>query len=117
MNEHQLRQRFPHASRGFIKANSQIPDSQPQHPDAPPLELVSQGTEEMSRRFVCRIKSRRVRAVDPDNLAAGCKAVLDLLRNGSLIWDDDPASLVLEISQEKVKTYAQEETIIEITPL
>lgn len=37
------------------------------------------------------------RALDPDNLVGGLKPVIDALRRLTLIADDDPASLTLEV--------------------
>lgn len=66
-------------------------------------------------RHRVRIISRRVRLCDPDNLVGGCKHLVDSLRLAEIIPEDDPKSLTLEVSQEKVGTYAKEETWVEIT--
>ena len=66
-------------------------------------------------RHRVRIVSRRVRLCDPDNLVGGCKHLVDSLRIGGIIPEDDPESLILKVSQEKVSSYAQEETWVEIT--
>jgi hypothetical protein len=66
-------------------------------------------------RHRVRIISRRVRLCDPDNLVGGVKHLVDALRIARIIPEDDPASLLLEVSQEKVKTFAAEETLVEVT--
>jgi hypothetical protein len=49
---------------------------------------------------VCR---RGSRLIDCDNLAGGCKAIIDALRYEGLLADDNPESVDLEFRQEKVK--------------
>lgn len=66
-------------------------------------------------RHRVRIISRRVRLCDPDNLVGGVKHLVDALRIAKIIPEDDPTVLSLEVSQEKVKTFAKEETLVEIT--
>ena len=66
-------------------------------------------------RHRVRIISRRVRLCDPDNLVGGVKHLVDSLRIARIIPEDDPRSISLEVSQEKVKTFAAEETLVEVT--
>ena len=66
-------------------------------------------------RHRVRIISRRVRICDPDNLVGGVKYLVDSLRAAEIIPEDDPKSITLEVSQEKVKTYKEEETWVEVT--
>ena len=66
-------------------------------------------------RHRVRIVSRRVRLCDPDNLVGGCKHLIDSLRLTRIIPEDDPQAITLEVSQEKVKTYKEEETWVEVT--
>ena len=63
---------------------------------------------------IVRIKSFRVRFLDLDNLYGGCKFLIDSLRGANVIPDDDPQSIKLEVSQEKVKGYANEKTEVEV---
>jgi hypothetical protein len=65
-------------------------------------------------RHHVRIISRRVRLLDIDNLYGGCKHLIDSLRLTSIIPDDDPASITLEVTQEKIKGYANEVTEVEV---
>jgi hypothetical protein len=62
-----------------------------------------------------RIISFRRRLIDPDNLCP--KWFIDCLRYWGYIQDDRPQDIVLEVSQEKVQTKADEHTRIEIEPL
>tara|TARA_Y100000004_G_scaffold165945_1_gene197218 strand:+ start:1910 stop:2248 length:339 start_codon:yes stop_codon:yes gene_type:complete len=66
-------------------------------------------------RHRVRIVSKRVRLCDADNLVGGCKHAIDALRLAGIIPEDDPTSISLEVSQEKVSSYSQEETWIEVT--
>ena len=66
-------------------------------------------------RHRVRIISRRVRICDPDNLVGGVKYLVDSLRASEIIPEDDPKSITLEVSQEKVKTYKEEETWVEVS--
>ena len=66
-------------------------------------------------RHRVRIISRRVRICDPDNLVGGVKYLVDSLRSADIIPEDDPKSITLEVSQEKVKTYKEEETWVEVS--
>ena len=66
-------------------------------------------------RHRVRIISKRVRICDPDNLVGGVKYLVDSLRGAEIIPEDDPTSITLEVSQEKVKTYKEEETWVEVT--
>ena len=66
-------------------------------------------------RHRVRIISKRVRICDPDNLVGGVKYLVDSLRAADIIPEDDPQSITLEVSQEKVKTYKEEETWVEVT--
>ena len=66
-------------------------------------------------RHRVRIISKRVRICDPDNLVGGVKYLVDSLRAADIIPEDDPKAITLEVSQEKVKTYKEEETWVEVT--
>ena len=65
-------------------------------------------------RHHVRIRSFRVRMLDIDNLYGGCKHLIDSLRGASIIPDDDPESITLEVTQEKVKGYKNEKTEVEV---
>jgi len=65
-------------------------------------------------RHRVRIVSRRVRLCDADNLVGGVKHLVDSLRISQIIPEDDPEAITLEVSQEKVSSYAKEETWVEV---
>ena len=65
-----------------------------------------------SRRRLVRVVSYRCRLLDPDNLCA--KYHIDGLRYAGLIRNDSQSDIVLELSQQKVTTKAEERTEIEI---
>lgn len=66
-------------------------------------------------RHRVRIVSKRVRLCDADNLVGGVKHLIDALRLSQVIPEDDPQSITLEVSQEKVSSYSKEETWVEVT--
>jgi hypothetical protein len=67
-----------------------------------------------SPKYRVRIRSHRVRQLDIDNLYGGVKYFVDTLRYAEIIPDDDPESITLEVSQEKVKNYNKEKTEVEV---
>lgn len=66
-------------------------------------------------RHKVRIISRRVKLCDPDNLVGGQKHLIDSLRLAKIIPEDDPQAITLEVSQEKVKHYKEEQTWVEVS--
>lgn len=66
-------------------------------------------------RHRVRIVSRRVRLCDADNLVGGVKHLVDSLRIGQIIPEDDPEAISLEVAQEKVSTFKEEETWVEVS--
>ena len=107
------------AGKGKSKDNetpnrSEIPDSEPQYHQTPALDSADAGEEKSLHRTVVRFIGYRVRPLDPDNFAGGCKDLLDGLRHAGIIQGDEPWRIIFETTQEKVKTYAEERTVIEI---
>lgn len=78
------------------------------------LDRLSQAQKTSSQRTHLRIERRAVRLLDADNFAGGCKALIDCLRQASLIPDDDPASLEVTFTQTRVPHRREEGTQIEI---
>jgi len=68
-----------------------------------------------SGRIVVRVTAYRQRPLDADNLAGGCKYLLDGLRYAKLIPDDAPEKITLQVEQEKVQRQTQERTVIELS--
>ncbi len=76
-----------------------------------PVGQTEGKTGHTGRRFV-RVTSFRVRPVDPDNLCP--KYFIDALRYAGAIPDDRQEDIELTTAQEKVKSYAEEKTVITI---
>jgi hypothetical protein len=71
-----------------------------------------QGEEGMRAEYLVSVRSRRVNLLDPDNLYV--KDIVDQIRYAELIPEDTPQVIEIEITQEKVSKYKEEETIITI---
>ncbi len=130
-----LKTLFPRCSRSFIEANTEnsvqvnverkkdkyeanhhrkIQDSEPQHHKTPALERADEGEKVGNERTRVCFTGFRVKPLDPDNFAGSVKDLLDGLRHAGLILGDEPWRITLETRQEKVKSYAEERTVIEI---
>jgi len=123
MTEQQLLMAFPNASRSFLQANatkthSPIQNPIPKQNHAPALGSPIQGKKAGLGRATGRIEVRftlfRVRCLDPDNAAASTKNLLDGLRHSGILPEDNPWTIRLQVEQEKVKSFDQEKTEIEI---
>ena len=111
MNIHEL---FPNASRSTIAANPQLQSPQPQCDQTPALDSANAGEAKGFPRITVRFVGHRVRPLDPDNFAGGCKDLLDALRHAGLIHGDEPWRIDFQTRQEKVAHRSEERTIIEI---
>jgi len=67
-------------------------------------------------RFRLIIARHSSRPLDADNLAGGCKPLIDAIRRAGLIPDDDPKSVHLEFAQHGCKR-GEERTEIEVYTL
>lgn len=119
MDRETLRRLFPNASAATLKANADPPRTQLPHAEleshqAPALERAVPREKESLRRTRIRFIGYRVRPLDPDNFAGSVKDLLDGLRHASLLDGDEDWRIELETRQEKVGSYAQEKTVIEI---
>jgi hypothetical protein len=94
--------------------SSQTPSAEPQQAlcDEPMAEGKSK--KGYALRSTIRIISYRRRLLDPDNLCP--KAFIDSIRRAGLVADDNPQAIVLQVEQRKVKSKADERTVIEIWP-
>ncbi len=130
-----LQEMFPRASQSFIDANPQntvqvnverkkgkhetnhqrkIQDSKPQHHQTPTLDGADEGKKEgVGLTRIC-FTLFRVRPLDPDNAAGSCKDLLDGCVHAGLLFDDAPWLIIFETRQVKVKSYAEERTVIQI---
>ncbi len=100
-----------------------IPNTESQRDEAPALDGTDAGKTpsllcSSPRTEICRTRVRftgfRVRPLDPDNFAGSVKDLLDGLRHAHLIEGDEWWRIELTTAQEKVKSYAEERTVIEI---
>src|ERR1700674_2354594 len=80
----------------------------------PALDGGAQGEPKSDGRIVVRIGRRSTRTLDPDNLGASVKALVDCLRYAKLIPEDDEETIDLRVTQEKVKSSKECGTFIEI---
>lgn len=71
-----------------------------------------QGQKGNPGRYIVRIESRRLRLLDEDNLAV--KYHVDALRYAGVIPEDNAATCKIESFQTKVRTKAEEVTVIEV---
>jgi hypothetical protein len=114
VDERTFKRLFPNASRTTIKANVELRDPEPEPHDPPALDGTVEGKEERLGRVVVRITGYRVRPLDPDNFAGGCKGLLDGLRHAHLIRGDESWRIIFQTEQERVQTFGEERTEIEI---
>jgi hypothetical protein len=114
MNEADFKTLFPNASKATVEANVELRDPEPEPHDPPALVRAVKGKEEGLGRIVIRFKGYRVRPLDPDNFAGGCKGLLDGLRHAHLIRGDEPWRIIFQTEQERVQTFGEERTEITI---
>lgn len=94
--------------------DSQIPHPKPERHKKAALERSNAREKEGLPRITVRFVGYRVRPLDPDNFAGGCKDLLDGLRHAAIIPGDEPWRITLQTEQVCVHAYAQERTVIEI---
>lgn len=92
-----------------------LPDPQPKRDQAKPLVKAIPRETESLPRIVVRFIGRRVQPLDPDNFAGSVKDLLDGLRHAGLIPEDGYQDVRLITEQERVRSFGEEETLIEIT--
>lgn len=78
------------------------------------MEGSLRGEEKSRPRVTVRIERRSTRLLDPDNLYGSVKSLVDCLRAAKLIVDDNSQSISLVVSQSKVKTRKEHETVVEL---
>ncbi len=82
--------------------------------EAPALGGADEREAPGVRRARVRFVGCRVRPLDPDNFAGSVKDLLDGLVHAQIIEGDEPWRIILETTQRKVATFAEEKTLIEI---
>jgi hypothetical protein len=114
VNERTFKRLFPNASKATVEANIEIRDPELKPHDPPALVRAVEGKEEGLGRVVVCFKGYRVRPLDPDNFAGGCKGLLDGLRHAHLVGGDEPWRIIFQTEQERVQTFSEERTEITI---
>lgn len=109
-----IKQLFPCASQSTIDANCPLSDAKPERDKASALGSSASRKEKSMERITVRFTGHRVRPLDPDNFAASIKDLLDGLRHLRLLPGDEPWLIKLETEQEKVSSFKEERTEIEL---
>lgn len=65
--------------------------------------------------YTLAITRYSTKTLDVDNLAGGCKPLIDQIRYAHLIPDDNPESVEITFTQVKVRTQAEQRTEVRIT--
>ena len=65
--------------------------------------------------YTLAITRYSTKTLDVDNLAGGCKPLIDQIRYAKLIPDDNPESVEITFTQVKVRTQADQRTEVTIT--
>jgi hypothetical protein len=117
LDEREFRRRFPNASRSAIAANvgPEVSNAEPEE-QARALDGHDAGETQGAGCPLVRFTLRRVKLLDVDAKFGSIKDLLDALQYAGAIRGDREGQIRLEVLQEKVKTYAQEETQIEVIP-
>ena len=93
---------------------ARLPDPKLKHHARPALEQAAPAQSRGKGRVVLCITRRGSRLLDVDNMAGGCKPIVDQLRYAGLIPNDDQASVEIIFRQEKAKK-GEEMTVVEIS--
>ena len=82
-----------------------------------PEKLVcgGEGKAQSAGRIALVFTLRRVRLLDPCAKYGSCKALIDGLRYANILRDDREEDITLEVNQEKIAHFKDEETLIRIT--
>lgn len=119
----ELKKLFPNASQQFLHANSNATPPPKVSPtvierDVEDEPLASeQGKGKSIGRVEVRLIRRSTKILDVDNAYGSCKWLCDALRFEGVIRDDDPESIHLIVSQEKVHTRKEVGVEVIITPI
>ena len=106
----------------FNSHSRKLPDTITQH--APKRSLVKvhkaketskDCTAKCNPQYTLGITRFSTKTLDVDNLAGGCKPLIDQIRYSKLIPDDNPESVEITFTQVKVRTQAEQRTEVRIT--
>ena len=107
-----LKSLFSHASKSTLALNPEVQSPVPERDETPALGAAVQGKTKGVHRIRVIFTGYRVRCLDPDNFAGGCKDLLDGLRHAHLIPGDEPWRIDFQTRQEKVAHRSEEKTEI-----
>ena len=111
--------RCMHREPALRKPNANNPPPQIPHaePQQRPEKLVccGEGKAQSTKRIALVFTLRRVRLLDPCAKYGSCKALIDGLRYANILRDDREEDITLEVNQEKIAHFKDEETLIRIT--
>ena len=116
MSPDDLRRLFPNISPDVLARNTPrvaVPDTKPAK-QARALGKDDEGKTPSARRPLVCFTLRRVKLLDPDAKYGSVKDLLDGLHYAGLIRGDREDEINLQVEQERVPHYFQEQTIIEI---
>lgn len=112
----------PNMLRAYHRAPAlRQPNANPTHPQvplpepiqqAPALDSAHAGEAQVPGLPIVRITHRRVRLLDAESKYAACKDLIDGLRYAGLLSDDREEDITLEVTQERVKHFRDEETVV-----
>ena len=78
-------------------------------------EASKECTTKSNPLYALSITRYSTKTLDVDNLAGGCKPLIDQIRYAKLIPDDNPESVEITFNQVKVKAQKEQRTEIRIT--
>ena len=78
-------------------------------------EDSTQRSAKCNPQYTLSITRYSTKTLDVDNLAGGCKPLIDQIRYAKLIPDDNPESVEITFNQVKVKSQKEQRTEIRIT--
>jgi hypothetical protein len=118
-DQSKLKSLFPRGSKSFFEANETKTITKLSYADVKSnktatLDPAIQRKKESSGRATVRYRLCRVRPLDPDNATGSTKDLTDALCLCGLLQGDDPTKITLIVEQERVKSYSDERTEIEI---
>jgi Holliday junction resolvase RusA-like endonuclease len=106
----------------FNSHSRKLPDTITQHAPKLPLVKVPKAkatskdcTAKCNPQYTLGITRFSTKTLDVDNLAGGCKPLIDQIRYAHLIPDDNPESVEITFAQVKVRTQAEQRTEVRIT--
>jgi hypothetical protein len=112
---------YYHANK-FNSPSRRLPDTLTQHAPKRSLDKVHKAKEpskdctaKCNPQYTLALTRYSTKTLDVDNLAGGCKPLIDQIRYSKLIPDDNPESVEITFSQVKVKTQAEQRTEVRIT--